>query len=147
MLSNSYTIQIVTSGSPASSYLTSTVDKTRHGPVIALFLCNGRSFFNNVGGCTSNQPFLLMEGRFGIIFLICNNLLICFRRVGTIAVTTDSLKVIFTKKILTGSSHFSLLWCIPRTTTPEISRSSEIINNTARVSRLSFHFLWRCSNI
>ena len=31
-------IQLVTTGNPVNSYLTSTVDKTHHGQVIALFL-------------------------------------------------------------------------------------------------------------
>ena len=33
----SYTIQLVTTGNPVNFYLTSTVDKTHHGSVIALF--------------------------------------------------------------------------------------------------------------
>ena len=32
------------------------------------------------------------------------------------------------------------------TATPDISRSGESINNTARVSRSSFRFLWLCSS-
>ena len=39
MLSYSYyIIQLVITNNPANSYLTSTVDKTHHGPVIAPFL-------------------------------------------------------------------------------------------------------------
>ena len=40
------------------------------------------------------------------------------------------------------SHHFSLFWCILCMATPDISSLSENINSTARVSRLSFHFLW-----
>ena len=53
-----------------------------------------------------------------------------------------SVNAIFIKKFLTESNHFLLFWCIPCTATPETSSSSENINNTARVSRLSFRFLW-----
>ena len=52
----------------------------------------------------------------------------------------NSLKVIFTKKFLTESSHFLVFWCIPCTATP-ILISSKNVNNTALVSRLSFRFL------
>ena len=40
------------------------------------------------------------------------------------------------------SRYFSLFWCMLCTTTSDISRSTENINSTARVSRLSFRFLW-----
>ena len=43
---------------------------------------------------------------------------------------------------LCKSRHFLLFWCIFCTTTPDISISSANINNTARISRLSFRFLW-----
>ena len=33
----SYTIQLVTTGDPVNSYLTSTADKTHHGLVVTLF--------------------------------------------------------------------------------------------------------------
>ena len=58
----------------------------------------------------------------------------------------NSLKVIFTKKLLTESSHFSAFWCIPCTTTPSLI-SSKNVNNTACVSRLSFSFFWLWFNI
>ena len=40
------------------------------------------------------------------------------------------------------SDYFSLFWCLLCTATPDISRSTENINSTARVSRLSFRLLW-----
>ena len=84
----------------------------------------------------------LMKERFVIIFLICNHLHKCLRRVATIVKTTKSgqsiWKVIFTQKILTGSSYFLMFWCIPCKTTPEISISRELM---IRVSRLPFRFL------
>ena len=45
--------------------------------------------------------------------------------------------------VVPSKSHlFLLLWCMLRTTTPDISSSSKNIHSTAHVSRLSFHFLW-----
>ena len=40
------------------------------------------------------------------------------------------------------SRLFSLFWCMLCTATADISSWSENINSTARVSRLSFRFLW-----
>ena len=42
----SKTIQLVTTGNPVNSYLTTTADKTHHGPVIALFSVQLMQFFS-----------------------------------------------------------------------------------------------------
>ena len=44
------------------------------------------------------------------------------------------------------SRHFSLFWCMLCTAAPDISSSTKNINRAARASRLSFRFLWLCSN-
>ena len=53
--------------------------------------------------------------------------------------------------LLIYSSHckqlFSLFWCISCMATPEITSSSKNSNNTARVYRLSFRFLWLWSEL
>ena len=41
------------------------------------------------------------------------------------------------------SHHFLLFWCMLCTATPHISSSSENVNSTTRVFRLSFLFLWQ----
>ena len=48
----------------------------------------------------------------------------------------------FHQEFLTESSHFLRFWCIPSKATTEISSSSENINHTVRVFRLSFRFWW-----
>ena len=116
--------QLVIPGNHVNSYFTPTVDKTRNGPVAAPFAVQPLQFylfiylfFWHARGVplTNPQPFLLLliicfgctanynrQEAFAIIFLICGNFLNCLRRVGTIAVTTESdlnnLKVISTKK-------------------------------------------------
>ena len=40
------------------------------------------------------------------------------------------------------SHHYSLFWCSLCTTIQDISSSNENINNSARVFKLSFRFLW-----
>ena len=118
------------------------------GQLLLSFLCNFCSFSATLGVCPNNQPFLLLLTEVGlvIIFLISSDRLNCQGRVGTIVITIESgwnsVQVIFTKKILSGNSHFSLFWCIYCTITPEISGLGENINNTARVSKLSLRFLW-----
>ena len=52
-----YTIQHVTTGNPASSYLFFAVDKTDHGPVIALFSIKLLQFIQLRWGCHKNQHF------------------------------------------------------------------------------------------
>ena len=114
------------------------------GQLLLFFCATSAVFFICSGGVLINilLPFFtVIDGRgFAIKYLIRSDLLNCLRRVGTIAITTESgqnrLKIIFTNNILTESSHFSLFWCIPCAATPEISSVSEDINNTARVSRL-----------
>ena len=45
-----YTIQLVTIGNHVNSYLTSTFDKTHHGPVVALFVrATSAVFFSYAG--------------------------------------------------------------------------------------------------
>ena len=44
------------------------------------------------------------------------------------------------------SHHFSMFSCMLYMATPDISSSRENINSTARVSRVSFRFLWLSSN-
>ena len=46
------------------------------------------------------------------------------------------------KTHLTESNYFLQFWCIPCTATPEIPSSNKNINIVARVSKLSFRFLW-----
>ena len=132
------TSELATTGNSVNYYLTSTVNKIRHGPVIALSLFCVTSAVSWLSRrYLSNWSFLLllmMEGGFVITFLICCDLINWLRRADSIATAT--------KKIFTESSHFWLLWCIPWTATPDISSSSENINNTTGVSRLSFRFLW-----
>ena len=76
----------------------------------------------------------------------CANLLNCLRSVGTIVATTkidyNSLKVIFPKQFLTKTTIFLLFWCILCMATPDMSSSSENINNPTYVSGLNFCFLW-----
>ena len=49
--------------------------------------------------------------------------------------------------VIPHRSHlFSMFWCMLSMATPDISSSRENINSTARVSRVSFRFLWLCSN-
>ena len=83
-----------------------------------------------------------------IIVLICSNLRNCLRSIGTIIITTETgLKQPqshFVLAILHKSHHFSQFWCMFCTATLNISTSSEHINNTTHVPRLSFHFLWLC---
>ena len=52
----------------------------------------------------------------------------------------------FSKANLPKGLPFSLFWCMQCTSISDISSSSENINSTARVSRLSFRFLWLCWN-
>ena len=100
------------------------MDKTHHGPFNALFLCNFNSFFNYVGGVQVTNLFSLLwidwcimaiqqiitRGALAILFLICSDLLSCFRSVGTMVITTESgyncLKVIFTEQFLTKVTFF-----------------------------------------
>ena len=68
-------------------YLTSIVDKTHHGPVIAFFFCATSAIFQLHQRCPSNQPFLLFfmmsfgnaanyntQPAFAITFLICSDI-------------------------------------------------------------------------
>ena len=48
----------------------------------------------------------------------------------------------FHQAIFHKGHHFLLFWCMFCTANPDIWSSSENINSTARVSRLSFRFLW-----
>ena len=101
----SCTMQLVTTGNPVNSYLTSTVHKTNYGPVIAPF--SGKvlicllNFFQLRLSCPSNQPFLLLlmiccgyaanynsQRAFVIIFFICSDLLNCLRSGCTVFIAT-----------------------------------------------------------
>ena len=128
-----------------SCFLTSILDKTHHEPVIAPFSVQLLQHFQLRRRCHSNQPFftvilviyfcysascntrgalnviifVIILGditNFVIIFLIRSDLLNCLRSVSTMVITTEQ-----------SFSH--------------ISSSNKNINNTARVSRLSFRFL------
>ena len=48
----------------------------------------------------------------------------------------------FHRAISQKSHQFFLFWCMLYTTIPDIPSSSENINSTARVSKLSLSFLW-----
>ena len=80
-----------------SCYLFSIVDKTHHGQLLLLFLCNFCRFFSYVGGVLVINLFSLLliyifwlsanhstQGGFVIFFLICSDFLNCLRSVGTI---------------------------------------------------------------
>ena len=95
----SYTIQLVTAGNTVNSYLTSTADKTYHGPVLKCLL----QFFYLRRRCPSNQHFFLLlmicsdyaanynaQRAFVIIFFICSYLLNCIRSVFTIVIRTEN---------------------------------------------------------
>ena len=89
-----------------SYYFTSIVEKTHHGPVIALFSVQLLQFFRCSGGVlVSKQPTIFhcywliyfsysanykTRRVFVIILLICSYLLNCLRSIGTIVVTTES---------------------------------------------------------
>ena len=106
-------------------HLTSSIDKTRHGPVIALFFCGTSSAFLATSEVCL-QPIIIYsywligifwlsasyntQGAFAILFLICRDLLNCLRSRGTMVITTqsgwNSLKVIFTEQFLTKVAIF-----------------------------------------
>ena len=80
------------------------MDKTDHGPVIAIFSVQLQQLFSYVGGIP-NQPFFTaidwyvhfgdsanhnIQGAFVILFLICGNLLNFLRSLGTTFITTES---------------------------------------------------------
>ena len=107
--------------------LTFIVEKTHHGPAIALFLCNFWSFFSYVGGVLVTKLFsLLLTDRYilAIQQIITREehlwysfwsvaafwLSVLIRSAGTIVITTESgqnnLKVISTKQFLTKTTIF-----------------------------------------
>ena len=59
----SYTIQLVTTGNPVNSYLTSTVGKTNHGPVIALFSVQLLQISSYTGAVQMSNLFTVSDGR------------------------------------------------------------------------------------
>ena len=77
--------------------------------------------------------------------MICSLLLNCLRSIVTIVVTTESgqnsLQVIFTVQFLTKLPFFAVFMYFLYNH-PRCFNSSENINNTDQVSRLSFRFLW-----
>ena len=124
--------------------------------LLLLFLCNFYSFFSYVRGALVTRTFCHCywliyfvysanyntRGAFVIILLICSDLLNSLESVGTIAITTEMVKTASKLFSLSNSSLKSPFLRFLCTATPNISSSNENINNTARVSRLSFCFLW-----
>ena len=123
--------------------------------LLLLFLCNFYSFFSYVRGALVTRTFCHCywliyfvysanyntRGAFVIIFLICSDLLNSLESVGTIVITTEMVKTASKLFSLSNSSLKSPLLPFLCTATINISSSNENINNTARVSRLSF-CLW-----
>ena len=119
-LASLYFVELFTTGNTVNSCFTCTMDKTHHGPVAAPFSVRLLQFFLIRRGSPNNQPFLLL-------------LMICFGYAANNN-TQGAFVIIF----LICSDYYHLpqkLWHHSR-------GSSENINNTARVSRLSFRFLW-----
>ena len=131
------------------------MDKTHHGPVITIFfLCKFGSFFSYFGGIPVTNYFsLLLIDRY-ILTIHKEHLRYSLWYVAIFWTSSDALapwswqqKLAKTasKSFLLSSGkscHFFLLWCMHCTATPDISSSSENMNSTACVSRLSFRFLW-----
>ena len=99
--------------------------KLTMGQLLLLFLSNFCSFFSYIGDVlvTSHSSLLLID-----IFWL-------FRKVQHIRSICDNL---FDLQRSSELPHFLLFWCIHCMATPRISSSNKNINNTARVSRLSF---------
>ena len=95
------------------------MDKTHHGPVIALFSAQLQQVFKLPERYPCNKPFFTIvdwyvyfgysanyntRGAFAIHFLICGDLLNCLRSPDTMVITTESglnsLKIIFTMQFL-----------------------------------------------
>ena len=139
--------------------------KLTMGQLLPFFLCNFSSFFGYVGGIpvTSHFSLLLIDR-----YILAMQQIIThkehlrysfwsaaiFYSFGTIFITTESgcglssLKVIFTEQFLAEVAIFRCFdVCSVRyfdVCSVDISSSSKNINSTARVSRLSFSFLWLC---
>ena len=83
-----------------SCYLTPIMAKTHLGPVIALFSVKLQQIFSYAGGILVTNHFSLLltdrypanyntRGAFAMHFLICIDLLNCFRSLGTVVTTTE----------------------------------------------------------
>ena len=128
-----FLVQLFITGNSVNPCFTCTVDKTHHGPVATPFFVRLLQFFLIRRRSPSNQPFLLLliiclgyaannntQGAFVIIFLICSD-------------------YYHLPQKLWHHSRNNRKWLKQSL---KIWSSSENINNTARVSRLSSRFLW-----
>ena len=149
------------------------MDKTRHGPVIALFSVKLQQLFSlRLKYPCINQPFfhcLLFDIMIGSYILAIQQMITHKEHLQysfwSVAIFWTSLKALpwyhghnnrrwlkqpqshFYWAVPSKSCHFLLFWCMPCTATPDISSSRKNINSTTRVSRLSFRFLWLFFNI
>ena len=136
------------------------MDKTHHGPVIALFSLQLQQLFSYVRGLLVTNHFsmfLIDRYIFAIQQFITHEehlqyslwyVAIFWTASKALAPWSQQQKVSKTTSkplSLSNSSQkspFFAFWCMLCTATPDISNSSENINNTARVSRVPFLFLW-----
>ena len=136
-----------------SCNLTSNTDKTHHGLVIALFSVQLQL------PCNQHSSLLLTDGYSANYNTrsICDTLFDLWRsselpqklchHCHSNRKWLKQPQIHFHWVVPHKSRHFLLLWCILYTVTPDISSSSQNINSTARVSRLSFRFLWLWFNL
>ena len=88
-----------------------------------------------------------------VVTNVCMHIRNCLKSVGTIVVQQKVTKTAWMSFSLRTSSlnkwkqPFSAVWCLLCMATSNIWSSSENINNTAGVSKLSFRFLWLWLNL
>ena len=150
----------------ASCCLTSIIDKTPHGPVIALFSVQPQQLFSYVRGIlVTRKPTIFHSCWLIDIFWLFSKLKLTRSICDTLFDLYLSSELPqkpwqhghnnrkwlkqpqshFRWAIPHKSHHFLLFWCMLFTVTLYISSSSENMNSTVRVSRLPFRFLWLCS--